>query len=748
MLALLPAIGSRWGLKAAVLVVAAATLACAGGWRFEGWQERPTPDLAQYVGRTVVLEGRITSEPKPGLTTSSYRITIDRILLHGRWVTTDGSVRATFHQYATFHYGTELRVEGRLRLPPIFEGFDYRAYLARQGIVATMLHPEVEVIREAAAWNVRRQAVDLRLRLEESLQRSLPEPEASLGAGIAFGRDAHLPKSVYDDFRTTGLAHLVAVSGSNVSLVAALAFLTLTPVAGRRWAMVPAAMLIVSYVLVAGVSASVVRAGIMALIFLGGAALGRQQSGLAALGAAAVAMTAFQPGAARDPGFQLSLAATAGLIVFGPWVQHALERGLTVASLMGLVPRIVVQAAALTLSATLATMPIIWVNFGEISLIGPFANMVAGPVFAVTFVLSLVTAIVGLAWVDGGWLLGLAAYYPLAGLIWLSEWAATVPGASVTVPGASGTFALGCYLLLAIAGWPAFRYLAPSGPPRKKTARAASLRRLMAAAGAGATVLAVFPVSLQPIGGPGELRIAVLDVGQGDAVLITSPGGYRVLIDGGPSGIELARELGAVLPHWQRRIDLVILTHPEEDHVAGLPHVLKRYQVGMVADPGVSNVTATYELYDRLAASRRSLQAGDSFVLDGVTFEVLWPPVEYESQKRNNHSLVLRVSYGSTVILLTGDFEAAAQRALMKTTDVEADVLKVPHHGSKTSAVEFLGAVGALTAVISAGESNRYGHPAAVTLDALAGTQTFRTDIDGRVVISTDGSRLRVTTER
>lgn len=747
-IALSPAVLARWGVRAALLVMFAALVATTGAWRFDQWQERPVPSLAAYVGRTLLIEGRVDSEPDPGLTTTSYRIEVDRVLVEGDWLPVDGAVRATLHQYADYRYGDRVQVEGRLGEPPVFEDFDYRAYLARQGVVATMLHPDVTVVDEGSRWNARAVAIDVRLALERSLQRSLPEPEASLGAGVAFGRDAYLPRELYDDFRDTGLAHLVAVSGSNVSLVGALAFLVLAPLFGRRWAIAPAAVFIVSYVLVAGMSASVVRAGIMAIVFLGGAALGRQQSGLAALGLAAILMTGIQPGAAQDIGFQLSLAATAGLIVFGPWIRHLLDVLLGAVRLRSAVPGLVVQAAALTLSATVATLPVMWVNFGEISLIGPFTNMVAGPVFALTFFLSLATAVVGLAWTDGGWLLGLVTYYPLAGIVWLGENGARVPGASVSAPAMSGTVAAFCYAVMALLAWPAYRYIAPFQPPERRGPAARSFRRLTAAAGAGAIAFVAVPVSLLPISGPGELEVTLLDVGQGDAILVRTPAGHSVLVDGGPSGIGVARELGAVLPHWQRRIDLVLLTHPDDDHLGGLPHVLQRLRVGTVADSGTPGATPTYDPYLERADSRRSLRAGSSFRLDGVLFEVLWPPEEYDSQQTNNHSLVVRVSYGDRVILLTGDIEASAQGALLGAADVRADVLQVPHHGSKSSAIEFFQAVRAPVAVVSVGEDNRYGHPAPATLEALAGGLVLRTDTSGRITITTDGTRLSVRTER
>ncbi len=248
--------------------------------------------------------------------------------------------------------------------------------------------------------------------------------------------------------------------------------------------------------------------------------------------------------------------------------------------------------------------------------------------------------------------------------------------------------------------------------------------------------------------GPSDFEMVVLDVGQGDAILLTTPGGHHVLVDGGPSGIGLARELGAELPHWERQLDAVILTHPDEDHVAGLPEVLARYGVGLEHDTGVTKDTHAYAVYRQRAGERDEVRRGDSWELDGVRFEVLWPPDGYSDEATNETSIVLRVTYGDVHFLLTGDFEAGAQHALMALDDVSADVLKVPHHGSKTTAADFLDAVGAQVAIISVGAENRFGHPSAEVLEELTGTTMLRTDLDGRVTVKTDGHAIEYSAAR
>jgi len=251
-----------------------------------------------------------------------------------------------------------------------------------------------------------------------------------------------------------------------------------------------------------------------------------------------------------------------------------------------------------------------------------------------------------------------------------------------------------------------------------------------------------------PLSGPGELEMAVLDVGQGDAILVTTPRGAQVLIDGGRSGLVLTQELGAAMPHWDRKLEAVVLTHPQEDHVAGLPEALKRFRVDAVYDDGADNDTDAVRAFREEAGAITPLFEGDSFVVDRVTFRVLWPPGDRTEGGLNDRSLVILIEYGETRFLLTGDIEGTAQRALMEAASIDADVLKVPHHGAATSLAAFFDAVSPEVAVISAGEGNPFGHPRETTLTALAGAVTYRTDRDGRIVVASNGERLRVRTER
>ncbi len=735
------------GRRAATYTTLAAVVALTGGMRFASWYDRPLPDLARYVGRTLSIEGHIDAEANPGTTTASYRFAADHIRVGDDWVATNGKLMATFDQYAGYLPGDHLTLTGKLEDPPIFPDFDYRSYLARGNTVATVLFPRVEVLEGAPRWQLARLVAEIRNTLEHSLDRSLPEPEASLGAGIAFGRDGNVPDALYTDFRDTGIAHIVAVSGSNVSIVAALVFVLFVPLVGRRIATGPAAATVAAYLIVAGLSASVVRAGIMAGVFLLGEYLGRQQTALTALGVAAIGMTTFQPAAALDLGFQLSLAATAGLIVFGPWIRFGIEQTLRRLRLAGVVPRFAVQVTALSLSATLATLPIVWTNLGQVSIVGPLANVVVEPIFAVAFWLSAVTAVAGTVSTTAGRILGFGAYLPLSFMTWFAREAAHLPAATVNVPGANGQLALLIYLALGTSGIPAYLRLAPSfetpAPWHPAAARTAAVSFGLAA-------VAVFGarIGLLASGPSGKLEVTALDVGQGDAILVTTPRGHHWLIDGGPSGIELARELGAVLSPRDRTIERIYLTHPQQDHLAGFADLLARYDVKSEFDTGRSSTIPAYSLYTARARNRSEVHAGDSVSEDGVLLEVLWPPPGYDDPQENNSTLVLRITYGATRVLLASDAEARAQLALMEEGDVTADVLKVPHHGSKTTSPDFLAAVAPSVALISVGADNSYGHPNQETLDALTGATILRTDLQGRVTVRSDGTHITASTER
>ena len=731
----------RYGLAAVCVVTAAIA-----GLRLSDAVEPASPAWADAIGHEVQLTGTVDSEPDRGTVTTSYVVRVDSLRSEGAQSPQGGKVLLALQQYADYLPGDRITVAGKLELPPVFDGFDYRAYLAGRGIAATMFRPKVvEYLPGEASAN--RWLTEQRLKLDLALQRSLPEPEASLAAGIAYGRDDGLSQEAKEQYNRSGLRHLVAVSGSNVVLVVALTYVIAIPVIGRKWAWLPAMFTLVAYLSAAGLSPSVLRSGIMAAVLLGGTVIGRPQSGLPALCAAVMGMTAISPGLALNAGFQLSATATAGLITLAPWLTQWAIAGS--ARIRLFLPIWLCQTIALTVSASISTAPIMWVTFGQISLVSPLANAIVEPVFAVAFWASIVTSVLGLVSRDLGEASGAVAYYPLACIRECARLFGNPSWSAVETPGRGVIPATFAYLGLSAVALMAYRY-SPKARVESPAIRARRKlwSRLVLAGAGGATALAVIPISLLPRSGPGELVVQFMDVGQGDAALITTPHGEQILIDGGPSGIELARELGEVMPHWDRSIDLAIVSHPQEDHIAGIPEVLMRMHVGTVADNGSENAIASYDVYSTLRRERMLVSEGSSFRMDGVDLEVLWPPPGYEPANLNNTSVVVRVTYQGVSFLFTGDAEGPAFEELAATETLEADVLKVPHHGSKTTPAWVFESVHPALAVISVGADNSFGHPHPDTLANLAGVPTYRTDVSGRVTVRASGGKLKVSTER
>jgi competence protein ComEC len=254
------------------------------------------------------------------------------------------------------------------------------------------------------------------------------------------------------------------------------------------------------------------------------------------------------------------------------------------------------------------------------------------------------------------------------------------------------------------------------------------------------------------------LRVSVLDVGQGDAILIEAPSGTRVLVDGGPSGALVTQALGAALPPSERRIDLMVLTHAQDDHVAGLVEVLERYDVRAVLWNGREGETGAFRAWAETVVRRelpvRIVGAGQVIDLGGgVRIEVLHPQpdhLEGTEDDLNNNAIVLRVVHGAVSFLLTGDIEVDGEAVLLNTGhDVSATVLKVAHHGSDGATTPaFLDAASPAFAVVSSGAGNPFGHPSPSTRLRLAGVPLLRTDLNGTVAFATDGRRLWLEYER
>ena len=664
---------------------------------------------------------------------------------------------ATLPRYPAVEPGDVIDVGGRTRPRP---DSPYGAYLERLGAWGTLDARMLELVDRPADPVTRLER--LRRDAGDVLTRVLPEPEAGLAAGILIGLRDRVDRDVATAFTTAGVSHVVAISGWNIAIVAA-AIAAIAGALGRRRRTVVTAVAIVSYIAFAGASPSVLRAGAMAGVVLLARESGRAGRAAAALGWAATLLLMADPTLITDAGFQLSSLATAGLIAWATPLSERLDRWTG-----GHLPRWLSESLGVSLAAQAATLPIVLASFGRLAVIAPAVNLLVVPLVAPAMAAGLLAmasgALVALGLPEAvGAILAAPGWVALRLIIGIVDVAASVPLASVEVEPPVGV-ALGVgsgALIIALMTW----------RPRHRSSgrRAASVTRphaprstVFRVATAGLVVSVAVAGAVAVTRPPGVARISVLDVGQGDAILVEGSRGGRLLVDGGPDPDRLLVQLDRRIPPWDRRLDAVILTHPHEDHVAGLALLLARYRVAQVLEPGMRGPGPGYAAWlDRLARPdappHLALAAGDRLAVDEIELRVLWPirgQVAAEPPDTgtgiNNVSVVLLGAIGERRFLLAGDVEQDIDPSLLAEGLPRLDFLKVAHHGSRTATTEpFVAAVRPKVAVASAGTGNTYGHPARATLERLAavGARVYRTDRDGTVTVAFDPAGMTVRSE-
>jgi competence protein ComEC len=601
------------------------------------------------------------------------------------------------------------RVRTRVSATPPRSGDDVVAVLSARGPPTPIGGPS----------RLQQLAGGLRKGLSSTAARVLDPRPAGLLQGLVVGDTGAMDPVLEEDFRRAGLAHLTAVSGANVAIVLAGVLWPLRRRAvDRRVQAGVAGLALVGFVLLAGPGPSVVRAAAMGAVTLLALAAGRPRAALPALGGAVCVLLLLDPGLARDPGFALSVAATAGIVLLAPgWSGILRARGCW--------PPLA-DAVAVSAAAGLVTAPLVAGLSGTVSLVSLPANLLAGPAVPLATVLGLTAAVTGALVPPLADVLVWFAGWPTRWLVLVAERAAALPDAATGWPAGTQGAVLLTVLLLA-AGWALWR--------------CPKLRPIALAALVGLVVVG-WPLRQTMRGWPPPDAVAVAcDVGQGDALLLPTATGAGVLVDAGPDIAAVDRCLDRL---GIDSLPLVLLSHLDADHVGGLAGALADREVGVVATGTLSPADERDDDLDRLVrrtgGEREVLVPGDRRTVGPATIEVLAPAPERATAaaEPNDLSMVVRVTVRGVRILLTGDLGAEAEARLVTSgVDLRADVLKVPHHGSGDADPEFLAASGARLAIICVGADNTYGHPTGrlLTWLAQAGMQVRRTDRDGDLAV-------------
>jgi competence protein ComEC len=606
-----------------------------------------------------------------------------------------------------------VRVEGRLR--PAERGDDVAAVLSGRGPPVVLSRPS----------RVHRVAGHLRAGLRRAVE-PLPEREQGLLPGLVVGDVSRLSPEVREDFRTVGLTHLTAVSGSNVAIVTG-AVLLLARALGLRLALrgLVAALALVGFVVLARPDPSVLRASVMGAIGLLALVSGTRRAAMPALAGAVVVLVLVSPPLAAAPGFALSVLATAGLLVLAPpWRERLRTR----------MPGWLADALAVPAAAQVACGPVVVAISAQLGLLSVPANLLAVPAVAPATVTGVAAALLAPVWLPAAQAVAWLGWVPTAWLVRVADVGAGVPGASVPWPdGARGA------LLLAV--------LTGAGFPLLQRRR---LRLALAAATAGAVVATAALAVARPAWPPPGWFLVACDVGQGDAVVLNAGGGSAVVVDAGPDPAAVDRCLDRLDVD---RVPLVVLTHLHADHVDGLAGVARGRPIGVVQlgplQEPEQQAADVVRWAGRAGVPLQAPALGERRRLGPLRWTVLAPGRAFRgtSSDPNNSSLVLRLEVGGTSVLLTGDVEPEAQRDLLRSGhDLRATVLKLPHHGSRHQEPAFLDAVGARVVLTSVGAGNTYGHPSGEVLGRLtaAGARSFRTDLHGDLALAHRDGRLVV----
>ena len=714
----------------AVLVVAMAAAgffwaaACAH-WRMADWLS------TELEGRDIGVVGVVSSLPANAERSVRFELDVEgadaslpkKVLLS--WYSSGSPDEELPAAAPAVHPGERWAFTVRLRRPHGLanpHGFDYEAWLLERGIGATGY---VRVRPEPRRLGARNSPLDWVEKAREAVRDRFiavlgAAPAAGILAALAVGDQRAISREEWQLFNRTGVTHLMSISGLHVTLVSGL----VAWFVGSLWRRTPALALrlparqaaaaaaifgALGYTLIAGYGVPAQRTFWMVSVVAIALWFGRISSPWRTLALALAAIVLMDPWAPLSPGLWLSFGAV--LLIFYSAVGWS-EPGSRLW-----------QWGRIQWAITVGLAPAALVLFGQLSVAGPLANAVAIPLVSVVITpLALIAALIP---VDA--LLDLCALL-VQWLLQFLEWCAALPGAlwQQHVPPVWAVVAA-----LAGAAW----LLAPRGVPWRA---------------AGLALMAPAFMIAPPAPAPGEAWVTTFDVGQGLGVLVRTAE-HALLYDAGPSwGTEADSGSRVVVPALRgeglARLDVVVLSHEDNDHIGGALSVMESFEVGEL----VASLPAAHPL-NSLAPQVRRCAANNNWQWDGVRFELLHPAPDAPAARRNNLSCVLRVVAGAHSVLITGDIERVAEAQMIAGGRApKSDVLLVPHHGSRSSSTpEFIAAVAPSWAIVPVGYRSRFGHPNAEVLERYrtAGANLLRTDLDGAVIISL-GSNMTMDTER
>lgn len=642
-----------------------------------------------------------------------------------------------------YEYGREIEFSGKLTVPMGKRnpgGFNYRNYLAQSGISASMFvrDENISIGKEVGGNYLIRLGKFLNKRIVEVFEKSLPQQQAGLLSGMLIGNRDGLTKEVLQVFSDSGLSHIMSVSGANVAFIIFPFIFILRKVGLKRYlANIIAICVLIIFVFITGFEPSVQRAAVMAVVILIGQLLRRDADVMTSISFAALLLLVVNPYNLFNIGFQLSFAATISLILFYKRIKELIKNKC--------LPRPIIDALAVTIAAQIGVLPITVYYFNNLSLVSILSNLLVAPVVEIITILGSIMAVIGQISTIASSFIGYINCTLLSFVLFTSKFTSSIPFAVVRIITPSIFIVIVYYAAVGFFLW-------------YKPVKNVKIKPKYYLIGC----LVAFIIITIPLFLPKDLEVVFIDVGQGDSIFIRTYRGNTVLIDGGgrnykdgDTNIGDSVVIPFLLDNGVTHLDLVVATHGHDDHIQGLLPIIKDFGVSNFVLPEFGIEKEFKELLESSKLrniNTEFLQRGDSIRLDDETiFSVLSPDNEafVENASLNNSSLVLKLHYKDVKMLFTGDIEAEIERKLIEDkVDISADILKIAHHGSKTSNTEeFFELVNPRATIISVGKNN-FGHPSTEVIKRIdeMNVHSFRTDKHGAVLLKTDGKIISITT--
>lgn len=710
--------------------------------------------VAQYNNTGgLSLTGRVIAEPVMSDIQMQVRLNTETVTRAGQTSTTSGIVLVRAPRIATVQYGDRVSATGLLITPAELDTFSYADFLARSGVFSIMTDASLEVLEHSPASDPYPALLNFKALAGTQIARSLPEPQAALLTGILLGNESGIAPEIEEAFSRAGASHVIAISGFNMVILsgAVMGLLRRTPLS-ERWAALVGILAIMIYTVFVGAGAAVVRAALMSSLLVIGEAIKRRTYVPASLAFAAVLLSLINPTVLWDISFQLSFFATLGLVLYADPLSKRLDQ-----LLRALFPRafarslgtLLAEPLVVTLAVQITTLPLIALYFSRLSLVSILTNLLIVPVQAGILTLGI------FATVSSFFLPAVAQilyWYDLILLSWTTEIVRTLarlPFADVDFHVDPRLVTIYFAVLIGVA-------LMQAVQPAWAVRLGQFLRQRAVTVSTGfagfATVLLIGAVYLSRP--DGNLHLWLLDMGHSNAVLLQTPGGAQILVDGGRFPSRLLTALGDHLPFNDREIEVIVMTQPDENEYGALTTVLGRYEAGIVLTNGQPNLSPAYIRLQEQLVNQNVLPVTAGYTLevdDGVVLEVLHPAEQPSLEDSlDDSALVVRVTYGESSFLLSGDVSLVGQQAMLDAGrfHFHAAIFQLPRHGSARSLNEaFLAVVQPQIVLLQSDPANRSGDPSPDTLALVEGLQVYRTDTMGTIHLWSDGTSLWVETE-